>query len=268
MEYKYSDDTLLHSVGFNLQRFVSVLNYGILSKNKADQLGLTFSKNYIINGQNDDYISMLRVGDINPDESISAYKLHTIFGISFIVENIDFVSDRKTNFIHRTDEVLVKDTISTDSITGIAIPVMFQNIKLQDIVIIPPDITSYSILKEITMNYVNFLKSYNYDIELENILVYFNEVKHINDFMREIKEKKDTEGLTEEDLQDIREVMADYREVIREINDFLGMETYNCFRKILGDQITLSDVVNYLSNGRYEIYNIPFDTRVPGGESR
>ena len=51
MEYNYKNDTLLHSVGFNLQRFVSVLNYGIVSKNKAKELGLSFSKNYKISSK-------------------------------------------------------------------------------------------------------------------------------------------------------------------------------------------------------------------------
>ena len=45
MEYQYRDNTLLHSVAFNLQRLESILNNGLLSYNKAVEKGLNIAKN-------------------------------------------------------------------------------------------------------------------------------------------------------------------------------------------------------------------------------
>ena len=252
MEYNYKNDTLLHSVGFNLQRFVSVLNYGIVSKNKAKELGLSFSKNYKIKGQNDDYVSMLQVGLVNPDEDISAYKLHTIFGISFIVEDIPFIDDRNGHFIHRPDEVLVKDHISTNMIKGIAIPLMYQNVHLNNLLIIPPDVTSYNNIRDISISYYEFLKSYGYEMDMKEFSSYLNDLLFIHMDYASLKELNADEF-------ELNEVKEEIRETLSELNKYLGEETAKCFEKLLGYNPTLKETINYLTNGLYEIYSIPFD---------
>lgn len=255
MEYEYKEDTLLHSIGFNLQRFVSVLNYGIVSKNKAKELGLSFSKNYHINGQDDDYISMLKVGLIDPGEEISAYKLHTIFGISFIVEDVPYVDDKERYFIHRPDEVLVKDEISTNFIKGIAIPLMYQNTRLKNIVIIPPDITNYNNVKITAVNYYNFLNSYGHAIDMTEFASYLNELLFIHMDYSSVKE-------IDADEFELEQLKMEFQASLSDLNEFLALQTEICFSKILGENITLNDVVKYLSREKYEIFSIPFDTRI------
>ena len=50
MGYKYSDNTLIHSIGFNFARLESILKYGILSSKKAKEKNISFARNY--NGYN------------------------------------------------------------------------------------------------------------------------------------------------------------------------------------------------------------------------
>ena len=255
MEYNYKNNTLLHSVGFNLQRFVSILNHGIVSKNKARELKLLYSKNYKIKGQNDDYISMLQFGLVNPNEDISAYKLHTIFGISFIIEDIDFIDDRDNHFIHRSDEVLVKDHISTNMIKGIAIPLNFQNTHLNNLLIIPPDVTSYNSIRDISISYYEFLKSFGYEIDFKEFSSYLNDLLFLQMNYSSLKE-------LDADEFELNETKEEIRESLSELNKYLGEETSKCFEKLLGFNPTLTEVINYLTNGKYEIYNIPYEDEI------
>ena len=111
MTYNYQDKTLLHGIGFNLQRFVGILEHGIVSKNYADRLHLTFAKNYSLVFQDNNYVSLVCTGIINPEDKGGAYQVYTKNGINFIVEDIEFASDPYQVYLHRSDEVLVKDFV-------------------------------------------------------------------------------------------------------------------------------------------------------------
>lgn len=250
MEQIYKEDTLLHSVGFNLQRFESVLNYGILSRNKAKEMGIQFSKNYDIKNQDDDYISLVAVKNIIPEDDISAYKLHTVFGINFIIEGVDYEEDVDKLFIHRQDEVLVKDFIPRDKIIGVAIPSEYEDTFLFDLVIIPPDVTTYKYISDISINYLNFLKRHGSSIEMETLLIYLREIYLINKALYRIK--------NEDNDIDKKELIQDHEDTLKELNEFLSEETFICFSKILGKDVNLKKVVQYLSNNLLSIYNIPF----------
>jgi len=269
MDYNYKDDTLLHSVGFNLQRFESILKYGIVSKNYASKDGIDYAKNYAINNQNNDYISLVRVGDINLDNYETSYWIHTKIGINFIVEDVNYVSDRKELFIHRIDEVLVKDNISIDKIKGIAIPLEYQNKILNDdsFGIIPLDVTTYKFVYDITVNYLSFLKSHYPKLKLDNILfelktVYFNEIYYTNNAIKMLEENAkrtfDNSKILEY-VAEKNELMQNYREILKDLNEFLNSLTYTVFSKILDKEPTLIDVINYLSNNQFMIYQIPYD---------
>ena len=249
MNYEYKKDTLMHSVGFNLQRFSSVLEHGILSKNKAAEMGYTYTKNYIIKGQNDDYLSMVKVGSVDPYEEATAYKLHTIFGISFIVEDVIYNENKDEVFIHRPDEVLVKDLVPVDKFRGIAIPEEYQNIYLYDLVILPPDLTNYKSIVEISMNYFNFLTEKGSSIDKERLLEYIDELYWTYKALYSVKD--------EEESEDREELKQNHAEILEELNEFLAEETFICFSNILGKSATLKDVILYLSNNKYLIYDIP-----------
>ena len=45
-EYHFGQNTLIRSVGFNPYKIESILTHGILSKNKAEELGISLTRNY------------------------------------------------------------------------------------------------------------------------------------------------------------------------------------------------------------------------------
>ncbi len=248
MTYDYNSDTLLHSVGFNLQRLESILSNGILSYNKAKEKGIDFTKNYSLKETNDDYISLVRVGDIKEDDNLSAYNIHTTYGINLIVEDTSFEDDPFKFYLHRPDEVLVKDEIPLNNIKGLAILKDYQDNYLFNLPVIPYDITSYAYLVSIVDDYSKFLAKYNYVINKDELKEYIREIYLIN---------KALFKLDIYNFVDREELIKDYQETLRELNEFLGEETYLCFSDLLGERATLKNTINYLSHNKFSIYDIP-----------
>ena len=89
--YKFGENTLIHSVGFNLFKFSSILEHGILSEKAALRENVNMARNF--DGYNfDEYISMIRY--IYVDNGVnSSYNRFAKKGISFIVEDVDFIYD-------------------------------------------------------------------------------------------------------------------------------------------------------------------------------
>ena len=57
--YRFGDNTIVHSIGFNPWKIESILTNGILSKSEASKNNVWYARNYF--GYNfDDYISMSR----------------------------------------------------------------------------------------------------------------------------------------------------------------------------------------------------------------
>jgi len=259
-----NDDTLLHSIGFNLMRFEGILKYGIVSYNYAKEHGISYSKNYnftvdkkliekkqLGDGINDvlanaNYhniylIRMLYVGD----DPLSAYNLYSTCGISFIVENVPFLSDKNKEFIKRSDEVIVKDYISTKNIKGIAIPCEFYNVPLNEVPVIANNMMNYDYVVDNVKNYIKFLQSYNYQVDISEISYLLKDFKLAACSLKSLDKHS----------EDYVEAMNDYKDIINEINELLAEDTYKCFTKILGEPATVLKTVAYI-NKKYQNYEI------------
>ncbi len=253
MEYQYRDETLLHSIGFNLQRLESILNNGLLSYNKAVEKGLNIAKNYNNPLVNNDYISALKVGFINLDVQNTIYSLYISKGISFIMEGVPYASNQDELFIHRFDEVLIKDEVSPDKFVGLAIPEEYQDMPLTDLTIIPLNITNYPNIVAIIDNYLVFLKKYGLkDIEVvkSDIKDYLKEIVLINQALSKNPSVEDKE-----------ELLMDYKDVLEDLNYYLGSLTSICFTKTLGYTPNLKEAVLHISQNKYNIYDIPYGNK-------
>ena len=255
MKYEYNNNTLIHSVGAcNLQRLESILTYGILSYNSAKNKGIILSKNYLPDNQNQDYISFTRVGDISFTNENNAYNYYVKTGISLIIEDVDYLVDKSNFHNQREDEVLVKDFVIKEKITGIIIPKEFEEYnlyQLDGLLIIPRNITKYEYICTIVKDYILFLKKYHYNIDTTLINDYLKEILYINKALYTLK----SNGL--ENKIDETELKEDYKEVLKELNEFLMENTFLCFNKLLGKMVTLKDIVIYISENKLNIYDIP-----------
>ena len=233
--YKFNDNTLLHSCGFNFYSFVNILKNGIMSSSIAKEKGIDFSKNF--DGSNlDDTISCVRYLYVNDEIEDGAYNIHIKHGISFIIEDVDFIYDKSDRVIHRYDEVLVKDYIDSSKIKGILIPETYTFCPLAELEYVKSSSTSYVLIK----NNINRL------LEFINILGGNVSVKEYDDYLRElyfINEAFRNES-NESELEFLRD---DFVDVINEINYSLGKEMNKCFKNILGHDVCLYDVVNYFN---------------------
>ena len=155
----FNDDTLLHAIGFNPMRLESILKYGIVSYNYAKEHNIPYSKNYnftisktflkdnefgentneILKESNYNNIYLVRMLYVS-DDPLSAYNLYVTKGISLVVEDIDFISDKTKEFIKRSDEVIVKRFIPKENIKGISIPKNYIDESLLYINILPDNI--------------------------------------------------------------------------------------------------------------------------------
>ena len=253
MKYRYNDDTLLHSVGFNLWRFESVLKHGILSKNEALKDKISYSKNYF--GYNkDDSISLVRYLYINPNVLYSSYDLYLRNGISFIVEGVPFIYDKGQKQIHRMDEVLVKDKIPKEAICGISVSDKYLDMTLDRLPMISFNITSYNYLKETSDNLIKYLKDNNHEVDYEEYKEIFYDLKLTSRAYASLKEKN-----VKEDDEDLKDVLDYYQELLQELSFYLARETFNCFSKKLGKPATLRDTMGYIMSkyGNLEIFDLP-----------
>ena len=141
MGYKYSDNTLIHSIGFNFARLESILKYGILSSKKAKEKNISFARNH--SGYNlDDTISAVRYIYINPTDYTSSYCKYTTSGIGFILEDVPYIYDVSTRVINHSDEVLVEDNVDVSKIKAMLVPIEYRNTSLKDLNYLPLDSTS------------------------------------------------------------------------------------------------------------------------------
>lgn len=245
MEYDFNDETLLHSIGNNLQRLEGILNKGILSFNNAKEIDATYTKNYSISGQNDDYISCVKVGNIDYALDRCAYTLHTARGINFIIEDINYEDNNKEYFIHHPDEVLVKDRIPVSNIKGIMIPQNKVINNLDYLEIIPLDVSRFDYLKNIISNYLVFIIRHRGRVDMSYINEILKEIKEINIAYKH-----------EENPDEKLEIYKDYIDALVELNIYLSSATKVAFIRCLDrSNITLKDVINYLTDGRIPIYD-------------
>jgi len=259
MDYNYNLNTLIHSIGFNFCALESIFQNGILSYNKALELGVNYSRNYF--GYNlDDTISCIRYSYINSEVDDSSYSRYTKCGVSLIIEDVAFIYNKNERIIHRADEVLVSDYISSDKIKGIIVPSSYSEATLDSLTYLPLDSTSYINIKNKCAIYLNYLKTYGHEVKIDDLNIYLRELYLTNNAILEIS--KNSSDL-KNDL-DYLDLVNDFKDVIGDLNDFIGMEFQTCFNKFFKkDNVNVLDMVSYI-NYKYKklnIYDLPFESR-------
>lgn len=247
-KYKFNDNTLLHSCGFNILNFIGIMKNGIVSEKYAKEKGILFSRNY--DGYNlDDSISCVRYLYVNKDINDSSYVKYVMNGISFILEDIDFTYDKNERIIHRSDEVLVKDNIPISKIKGILVPDEFLDSSLNELEYIKTNSTSYSLIKNIINNYKNFILENNGNIDIE----------FYNDIDRELYLVNNAYRVSSNEIEK-EELKLEFKDVISDLNYEIGNDLEKIFSKIIGkDDITLNDVIAYINSKELNLplYVIP-----------
>ena len=240
MEYKYNSDTLMHGVGFNFSKFESVLSHGILSLECGKAENVRINRSF--KGRNkDDEISMVRYlyidayddFDIKLSDKEGAYYRYILNGISFIVEDVQF----ETQNAHRVDEVLVKN----------------KDALLEDLFYFPMS-KYYENIKNISEDYIRYMASYGYEVNINEYKNLINELRYTYN------------ALIDASKEDIEDLEDDYEDVLADLNEYMAQNISACFRKKLGYDITLYDLVIFLRNKNkvnLPIYIIPY-TREKG----
>lgn len=238
--YKYNDDTLMHSVGFNFCAIESIMKNGIVSEEYGKNNNISINRNYF--GSNlDDTISCVRYLYVNEDVEDSAYNKYVKKGISFIIEDVPFIYEKNERVIHRSDEVLVKDYIPKEKIVGINIPT-----DLMD-----ADLEKLEYIKENSTSYVNI--KHNADAISEYIKQKSGLNRDYNDFYIELYGlNEDFRTASKEEQANIKK---EFKDTIKELNCEIGLDFYDCFSRVLGkEDITVFDIINHINK---ETLNVP-----------
>lgn len=266
MEYKYNDNTLIHAIGFNPMKLEGILKYGIITDSYAKRNNIAYSRNYnftldnsmldkvnndskintMIESANKENIYLVRSLYIN-DDPLSAYNMYIKNGISFIIEDVSFIYDKNVELLKRSDEVVVKDYISKNNIKAIMIPEKYKDTKINKLDMLPKNILNYSLIKESTANLIKYLENYNYRIDLEEITCLLKDLKIAYLSVKSLDKSN----------PDYNDAKEDYKDIINEINILLSEYVYDCFSNILGREVTVLDMVEYI-NSKYDNKNIVY----------
>lgn len=267
--YRFKNNDLFHGIGFNYYTLESILKYGILSKKEAVKENIPLTKNY--DGYNmDDTISLVNTAYTNIDDLGSAYHAFIENGISFLVDRkIEYIYDKNKRYINRPDEVLALDKIDTTCLKKIIIPEKNAYSLVGSTKIIPNTSYNYFNIKDITLNYVNFIeKKIPVDLEYVSELLY--ELKTtVNAIRAEVKKskfpsEKDDKEISEkinnflfyqknvndlrENNPDIDDLFNDFDEVRDELNDYLGDLSQKYADSLIGkNNSTILDYVSYVN---------------------
>ena len=267
--YRFKNNDLFHGIGFNYYTLESILKYGILSKKEAVKENIPLAKNY--DGYNmDDTISLVNTAYTNIDDLGSAYHAFIENGISFLVDRkIEYIYDKNKRYINRPDEVLVLDKIDITCLKKIIIPEKNAYSLVGSTKIIPNTSYNYFNIKDITLNYVNFIeKKIPVDLEYVSELLY--ELKTtVNAIRAEVKKskfpsEKDDKEISEkinnflfyqknindlrENNPDIDDLFSDFDEVRDELNNYLGDLSQKYADSLIGkNNSTILDYVSYVN---------------------
>jgi len=237
MGYKIGDTTLIHTCGFDILAFMNIMKHGIMSYDYAVEHGIPYFKNY--HGSNlGDTISCVRPIYSNEEVFDSAYELYVKHGISFFLEGVPFIYDKEERFIHRMDEVLVKDYIPVSKIKGILIPEEYVNLPLHCLPYIRKNATSYPLIKHKTDYMRKFFVGNGEDIQVDYYNDIYNELYYIH-LAYEKSEK-------EEERQYLK---SEHVNVIHDLNELLGNDVERYFRKVLNkENVTILDIIDFVND--------------------
>lgn len=253
MNYKFNDDTLIHSISFNPMKLEGILKYGIVSENYARSNNIPYSKNYnftidedikdkdsinkLIMDANKDNIYLVRYLYVS-DDPLSAYNMYIKNGISIIIEDVPFIYDKNKELLKRSDEVVVKENISPLNITGIMIPEDYKDKPLNEVMMLPKNILNYNLIKSSAIELVNYLQSNNYEVDITELSYLLKDLGIAN---------KSVNSLSKDNI-DYKDALNDYKDIINDINYFLSENVYNYFSNVLGKSATVLDMVEFINN--------------------
>ncbi len=253
MNYKFNDDTLIHSISFNPMKLEGILKYGIVSENYARSNNIPYSKNYnftidedikdkdsinkLIMDANKDNIYLVRYLYVS-DDPLSAYNMYIKNGISIIIEDVPFIYDKNKELLKRSDEVVVKENISPLNITAIMIPEDYKDKPLNEVMMLPKNILNYNLIKSSAIELVNYLQSNNYEVDITELSYLLKDLGIAN---------KSVNSLSKDNI-DYNDALNDYKDIINDINYFLSENVYNYFSSVLGKRATVLDMVEFINN--------------------
>ena len=222
--YKFNQNSLVRCIGFNPYKLESIFTHGILSTNKANELGIPYTRNY--KGYNsDDHISMIRPLYSSIDDPRSCYYTMVPKNVSLIIEDQDFLYDYQEAYFNHADEVLVENEIPTSKFVGIMVPEQFLDYELKDLPMIPIKSTSYEIIKSTCDQLIHYLSTKNHDTNIDEYKELLNELKMT---IAELNNDKDDEDL---------------------INEFMAENVQTTFDSLLEcEHTTLEQMLNYMND--------------------
>ena len=246
MYYNYNENTLLHGIGFDLAKFDSISKHGLLSKKAAGNFGIDMARVFsAYNG--DDTISMVRYGYINKYADNSAYNKFIKKGISFIVEDVDYIYDVDKRVINSVDEVLVEDSISIDKFNGILLPEEYAYASLEDLPMFNMKSNHYKNINDTCNNLIKFISSLGYTLSNEEKTLYKSLSYSLLSSLEVTKKDKELSSLEKELIREDKLALA----------EFMSSLVHKAFCKELNcDFVTLYDAVEYLNfnNLNLDIY--------------
>ena len=232
--YKYNENTLIHSPGVDFATIESIMKNGIMSSKYGIEHGISVNRNYLGSNLNDT-ISCIRYLYVNKDVEDSAYNRYVPNGISFLIEGVPFISDKNERFIHRSDEVLVKDFIPKENIKGILVPEELIDIDLEDLPYIREDASSYELVKH---------RADGANVYITNATDMGNDY---NDYYRELYFL--SEDANNDSDMSLEERKEEFRDVISDLNYVIGLDYHKCFSKVLGkEDVDVLDIVKYINS--------------------
>ena len=231
--YRFGDNTIVHSIGFNPWKIESILTNGILSKSEASKNNVWYARNYF--GYNfDDYISMTRYMYVSFGDKNTSFYNYTLKGITLIVEDQDFIYNHKDMYFNYPDEVFVKDKVDKENIKGILLPLKYLDYLLEELPMFNLKSTSYVNIKHTCDDLINYLKTLNYDVNMPLYNIYLNDLYQVI-----LKLQKDENNSM---------LLEEFMECKISLNEFIAKEVQNAFDKKFNKNFTtLEEMATFIA---------------------